>query len=89
MISKCSNSGLSGTTLLHFKEHEDGTFEARIGIALLGTTNMDDDGFKRCNSNPFHPEFYDNFCAGKGKTKKEALENLKKDQHSIYESLWI
>lgn len=85
----CSHIGVSGTTDVVLKKLDNGTFEARCGFALLGQTNMDEAGFKACDSNPFHPEFHDNYAVGKGKTEAEALTNLKKDMHDVADTLWM
>lgn len=89
VLFACSSMGLSGTTEIHVKKLDDGTFEARMGIALFGSTNMDDKGFEACNYDPFHDKFYDNYVRGKGKTQDEALDAMKEDQKQITESLWI
>lgn len=83
----CNNIGVAGTTLCHIQQTEEG-FEARIGIALMGMSNLDEDGFKKCDYNPFHDKFYDNYCVGKGKTEEEAIEALKVDMKDMADSLW-
>lgn len=60
-----------------------------MGFAIFGSTQMDEEGFKNCDYNPFHPEFYDNFGAAIGTTEEEAIDNLEKDMNSTYESFWI
>ena len=84
----CENIGVSGTTDCHVKKNDDGLYEARMGFALLGSTNMDEAGFKNCNYDPWHEEFYDNFASGVGSTEEEAVDNMKKDMSSIADSLW-
>jgi len=59
-----------------------------MGIALFGMTNMDKAGFEAADNNPFHKDFYDNYVSGKGATQEEAIENMKKDQSDMAESLW-
>jgi hypothetical protein len=88
-IYVCSHIGVSGTTDVHTKKRSDGLWEARVGIALLGGTNMDEEGFARCNSNPFHDLFYDNYASGTGKDEKTAIDNMKKDMRDISDSLWF
>lgn len=83
----CSHIGVAGTIDVVIKETADG-FEARCGIAILGHTNMDEQGFKNCNHDPFHEEFYDNYAHGFGKTRDEAIENLKKDMSKTADSIW-
>ena len=88
IVFQCSHIGVSGTTPVHLKRLDDGTFEARCGIAIMGSTNMDEGGFKACDYNPFHPDFRDNWAAGKGATEAEALDALKADMRSTADSLW-
>lgn len=68
--------GVNGTTEIHIKEVPGGRYEARCGAALLGYTNMDDAGYRRCRNNPFHPEFHDNYASGLGLSIEEALEGM-------------
>ena len=88
VIHECSHIGVAGTTSVHVKRGEDGSFVARCGIAIMGSTNMDEEGFKACNYNPFHDKFYDNYAEGTGTTEIEALEALKADMRQIADSLW-
>lgn len=88
VIHQCSHIGVAGTTPVHVKSLDDGTFEARCGIAIMGSTNMDEAGFKACDYNPFHPAFQDNWAAGNGATEAEALDALKKDMCATADSLW-
>jgi len=60
----------------------DPYYEARQPIAIMGYIALDG------SDNPFHSEFHNNYCRGVGKTKEEALENLKKDLKGISDSLW-
>lgn len=84
----CETPGLSGTTPVTIKQSSEG-FEARMGFALFGSTNMDEEGFRRAEYNPFHEDFHDNYAVGKGSTQEEeAIEALKKDVASTHESLW-
>lgn len=88
VIHQCSHIGVAGTTPVHVKRMADGTFKARVGIAIIGTTNMDEAGFAACDYNPFHAEFYDNFAEGDGATEEEALVALKADMNKTADSLW-
>lgn len=88
ILFECENIGCNGSTPVFILESATG-FEARMGIALFGQTNMDEQGFKDCNNNPFHEKFYDNFVRGFGKTKEMAIANMKKDQTSMADSLWL
>lgn len=87
-LFKCEHIGVAGTTDVHVKALPDGRFEARCGIALMGCMNMDEAGFKACNSDPFHDLFYDNYASGNGATEAEALDAMKNDMKSLADSLW-
>lgn len=87
-IFQCSHIGVSGTTDVHVRKSDTEKYEARVGIALLGSTNMDAEGFKKCNSNPFHELFNDNYAFGIGKTEAEAIEKMRLDMNDISESIW-
>jgi len=80
--------GIAGTTPCHVLKRDDGKFEARMGFALMGVTNMDEAGFGKCDHNPFHPLFYDNYAHGEGATEEEAMGALKADYKGIADSLW-
>lgn len=82
-----SNIGVSGTTEVHVKKTEEG-YEARMGVALLGTCNMSDEDFKACGYNPFHEDFHDNYVKGLGATQELALEAMKQDLRKMSDSLW-
>ena len=88
VIHQCSHIGVAGTTPVHVKRMDDGTFKARCGIAIMGATNMDEAGFEACGHNPFHPEFYDNWAEGDGATEEEALAALKADMRQTADGLW-
>lgn len=85
VIRQCSHIGVSGTTKL-FVRQTGCQFEARIGIALLGSTNMPLDELE--NSNPFDDNFQDNFAVGTGSTEAEALEDLMRDMNQTANSIW-
>ena len=87
IVFLCDHIGVAGTTGCHVKKRGD-YYEARIGIAMMGMTNMDEAGFLNCNRDPFHPEFYDNYASGKGITPEAAISAMKKDMKSMSESLW-
>jgi len=84
----CDSIGVCGTTDCHVKKLDNGQFEARIGFSLMGTTNMDEEGFENCNYDPWHAEFYDNYASGHGSTKELAIEAMKKDLHGMGDSLF-
>jgi hypothetical protein len=85
----CENIGVSGITPCHIQQNEHGVFEARMGVAVMGMTNMDGKGLRACNHNPFHNEFYENFARGFGGTQEDAIEALKEDMKSITNTLWM
>jgi hypothetical protein len=87
-LYKCSQIGCSGTTDVHVKKLPNGRFEARVGIAIMGMTNMDESGFKACSHDPFHDRFYDNFARGLGDTQEEAIASMKKNMKATADSLW-
>jgi hypothetical protein len=84
---RCENIGVSGTTDCFIKKTSDNEYEARIGIAIMGTTNMDKEMFKIAENNPFNSNFLDNYAVGIGATKEEAIENMKKSIKDIADSL--
>lgn len=88
VVFQCSHIGVAGTTPVHVRRMADGTFKARCGIAIMGSTNMDEAEFEACGYNPFHPEFQDNWAEGDGATEEEALANLKTDMRQTADSLW-
>lgn len=85
-IYPCDHIGVAGTTKLFVQKHDDGTYEARIGIAIMGTTNMEWDELE--NANPFDADFHDNYADGKGATEEEAIAALKRDMRETADSLW-
>jgi len=83
----CQDKGLAATTSLLF--HETGEqVVARMGVAICGTTQMGIADYQRCEFNPFHPEFADNYIEGIGGTKKGAIEDLLGNLKVLCESLW-
>lgn len=88
VIYRCSHVGVAGTTDVHVRRTIDGNYIARCGIAIMGATNMDEEGFKACGYDPFHPDFRDNFAQGDGATEEEAIAALKADMRQTADSLW-
>lgn len=80
--------GLNGTTPVTVKEI-DGKFEARVGIALFGSTNMTEEQMDAAGRDPFSEKWMDNFCRGVGETRDDAIAALQKDYETLYESIWI
>ena len=88
-IFKCENIGVSGTTNVVVKKHDEANYEARCGIALFGVTNMSDLQLDQCDRNPFHNDFHDNCSIGVGETEELAIESMKQNMKAIAESLWV
>lgn len=70
-------------------EKEDGTFEARMAISIMGSYNMKQEELERLKYNPFHPKYHDNFAQGLGETKEEAIKAMMEDCDSISNTLWL
>jgi hypothetical protein len=86
----CSHVGVAGTTKVFVRpmESEGKTvFVARVGVALMGTTNRKDPGLK--DANPFDEDFHDNYAEGIGATHEEALAALRWDIQKTAEMLWL
>jgi len=95
----CKHIGISGTTEV-FARQETFTaqtqrgritydiWEARMGLAILGTCNTSDEERAACDHNPFHPNWKDNYAKGTGRTQEEAIEALKKDVEEMSNALW-
>lgn len=86
VIHQCSHIGVAGTTAVFVKKQADGTFEARVGIAIMGSTNMPWDDLE--HANPFDDSFQDNYAVGNGRTEEEALSDLKNDMRKTADSIW-
>lgn len=75
--------GISGTTKVYVRKHPfkdtPRMFEARVGFALMGSTNMTEAEFKACGYNPFHSKFNDNYAIGWGATEDEAIADLRRE----------
>ncbi len=87
-IFNCDSIGVSGTTPVHVKCLDDGSYEARMGIALFGGANMNEYGFKACDYDPFHEKFFDNYAGGIGASAEKAIADMKSEIKGIAESLW-
>jgi hypothetical protein len=81
----CQNIGISGTTGVFVIESE-GKYIARVGVAIMGYTNMKPEELAKMS--PFDREFTDNYAEGEGDTKEAALEALKADMKKMSNSLW-
>lgn len=84
----CSNIGVSETTS-HRMKYDGEQYEVRVGIAILGMSDMNDDEMREARFDPFHENWHDNYASGKGSTKDEAVENMHKDIKEIADSLWV
>lgn len=84
----CKDVGVSGTTDVHAVKLESGDFEARVGFALLGSTQMSPEQFAEAEFNPFHEAFHDNYARGIGDTLEAAIEAMKNDIRDIADSVW-
>jgi len=87
VIHHCSHIGVAGTTAVFVKKLPDGNFEARVGIAIMGYTNISLDELE--NASPFDASFQDNYAAGTGNTEEAALSDLKNDMRKTADSLWM
>lgn len=84
-IFSCDHIGVAGTTKVFINKTESG-YEARVGVGIMGMTNIPLD--ELADMNPFNDDFHDNFARGVGTTEEEALAALKQDMHSLCESVW-
>lgn len=81
--------GVSTTTLAHVMRLPDGQYEARVGFAVMGSTNMDEDDFQKCGHNPFHPDFHDNFARAQGAMPDLAVAGLGAKLKEVSDSLFV
>lgn len=81
----CTHVGISGTTKIHVRE-VGGLFVARVGIALMGTTNRPTS--ELAMADPFEADFNDNYAEGHGTSEQAALDALKTEMEKISEALW-
>lgn len=77
----CDHVGVSGSTQAFVRKLQDGRYEARMGVALLGSADPGTD----C---PFDEEFNDNYAVGFGASEDEALADMKADVKKLSNSLW-
>jgi hypothetical protein len=83
----CKHIGVSGAKIHWMKSKDGKLFWCRQAIAIMGSFNMPMEYIERVS--PFEPDFRDNFIEGKGKTKEEALNQMRKGAQEISDSLWI
>ena len=86
MMFHCSAVGISGTTQVFVKEIGPLKYEARVGVAIMGKTNLPEEKLR--NANPFDEDFHDNYATGEGPTRETAIEALKADIKKLSDSLW-
>lgn len=82
----CDCIGVAGTTPVVVRKHGDGTYEARVGIAIMGGTNMPLE--ELAGKNPFDDDFYDNYAQGHAATEEAAITAMKRDMRSIADSVF-
>lgn len=82
----CSGLGIDGTTRVFVKEVTEG-FEARVGVAIMGSTNRPAEDLRLAD--PFDDNFRDNYAVGKGPTREEAIEALKGDIKGMSQTLFL
>jgi hypothetical protein len=56
---------------------------ARVGFAVMGSTNMYPEEFDACDHDPFHDKFEDNYVEAFGDTDEECVEELKNELNSF------
>jgi len=82
----CTSIGVAAMAQPFLKEHEDGTWEMRVWVAIMGGVNPCPPGMEYVED-PFHEDFFDNYCSGKGNTKGEAEKALAEDMKSMARTL--
>jgi hypothetical protein len=87
-IRVCECVGVSATTPCHTRKISEGLYEARIGIALLGFSNMTDEERAACGDDPFSPDFRDNFASGQGDSEASAQAAMRECAQGIAASLF-
>lgn len=85
-VFNCSTIGVAGTTKVFVRKVGE-QFVARVGIAILGSTNMK--AAELVDANPFDDSFEDNYAEGIGATQEAALLDMKRDMGDIAESIWL
>lgn len=71
----------------HRKDDKGTMFWCRAVISIMGSYNTSEEYRKK--HSPFEPKFKDNFVEGKGRTKEEALNNMKTDLEAFCEAIWF
>ena len=79
--------GVSGTTRIIVRPVA-GKFEARMGVAILGSVDMTEQQMKDCDRNPFSEKFHGNFAQGFGDSSEEAIAELRDDVQRLAVWLW-
>ena len=72
----CSHVGVAAITHVVVKQHGTQCFEARVGVAIMGSTNTPD---PQMDDDPFSDDYMENWCSGTGLTEVEALQALSRD----------
>lgn len=86
-IFTCGHIGVAGTTDVHVTKISADEYQARVGIALIGSTNMSEEELE--GANPFDDTFHDNYASGNGATVEAAIAAMKLDMNKISDSLWM
>lgn len=80
------NIGISGAKI-HWMRSADGKSHwCRMAVAIMGSFNMPSKEIATIS--PFDPNFCDNYVEGKGRTKKEALKNMKNSMNELSDMIW-
>lgn len=80
--------GVSTTTATFVMRLPDGRYEARVGFAIMGPPQMSEAEFARCDHNPFHPLFRDNYAVAHADAAEKAAQLLGKELASISDGLF-
>lgn len=86
MFTECTNIGLNPDKVYWMRSATGREFWCRQAVGIFGGFNMSEEQRKRIS--PFDRRFFDNYVEGKGKTKKEALANMKKQLEDMSNALW-
>lgn len=86
-LENAGELGVRGTTPIVIKVTHctiSAEYEARMGFAIMGSVNFDE-----CiDANPFDPNFCDNYVSGRGNSREEAINNLKKELRGNSDALF-
>ena len=80
----CSHVGVSAITHVVVKQHGPQRFEARVGVAIMGSTNSSD---PQIDDDPFSEDYLENWCGGTGVTEVQALQALSQDMQEMSKTM--